>query len=163
MRNYPIMFEFSFGANGEWQRWPCSSTFAHWVITACSWVPLTIEARWFRLWPELDANRMIPRCLFGEWITGNPHTTQPLINQLHWWTCGDIVIGYDWDLNPRPFDPGPNVLTTQPRISIVKCKEQEFLIVKIIFFTFSLMPSHCPNFRKRWKICKKRCSTSQQI
>jgi hypothetical protein len=32
-------------------------------------------------------------------------------------TCGDKVIGYDWDLNPRSFDPGPKVLTTRPQIS----------------------------------------------
>jgi hypothetical protein len=31
--------------------------------------------------------------------------------------CGDEEIRYDWDSNPESSDPGPNVLTTRPRIS----------------------------------------------
>jgi hypothetical protein len=56
---------------------------------------------------------LFPLFLLVAWIRGNPHTTWPLINQsveLHWWTCGDKVIGYNWDLNPGFFDPGLNIL-----------------------------------------------------
>jgi hypothetical protein len=47
---------------------------------------------------------------------GNPSTTDLAFDkpvELHWWTCGDKVIGYDRDSNP--WDPRL-ILTAQPQI-----------------------------------------------
>jgi hypothetical protein len=101
-----------------------------------------IEAHWFRLRPELEAQDrgdstnltvvgchrapviqtsarigirgpgwlsiwMIPRGLFGAWITGQTiHTPLSLwqTSRAARWTCG--LIGSDWDSNHRCFDPG---------------------------------------------------------
>jgi hypothetical protein len=50
--------------------------------------------------------------LLDSWITGNPHTTRPLINQqashVNMWRLSHLV-GYDRDANPRSFYPGLNV------------------------------------------------------
>jgi hypothetical protein len=56
--------------------------------------------------------RMIPKGLLGAWITGNPHTTQPLINQL---SCtGEHVeikvIRSDQDSNPGSRTQNPLIL-----------------------------------------------------
>jgi hypothetical protein len=62
--------------------------------------------------------QIIPRCLLGAWITSNPHRTgldKPV--ELHWWTCGDNVIRYDWESNPGSLPRFEPMVTTVPKKS----------------------------------------------
>jgi hypothetical protein len=67
--------------------------------------------------------QMIPRHLSGVWFTGNPHTTQPLINEsnctgehvdrdLVWLELKPGIL-WSWEEHPN-YDPGMNDPTTGP-------------------------------------------------
>jgi hypothetical protein len=46
------------------------------------------------------------------------HSAVDKPGELHWRTCGEQVIEYNWDSNPGSSDPGPNIQT--PWLSITR-------------------------------------------
>jgi hypothetical protein len=93
---------------------------SHWALVSLRLD--AIEAKWFRLQPELEARDQWDFPSLFKWsqarITGNPPTTQPLINQssctgehveISDWVWLGLKHGILWSWVERP--------TTRPRIS----------------------------------------------
>jgi hypothetical protein len=104
----------------------------HITVVRCHWGPVIQSlARIGSPGPERFpySFRMITRCFWARESHESTHHSafhKPV--ELLWWTCGDKVIGYDWDSNPGSLAERPHLTTD---LHILKQEK------------FSLDPSRC--------------------